>query len=78
MVIVDNLQTAHLASKESQMPVEEVGLRVLHRVAVNGVQKPSKLPFVKKNKPTSTNLQSCAIDAFMTNEILRTSSIIVS
>jgi len=42
LVIIDNLQLSHLASKESQMPKEKVGLRILHRLAVNGFEKPTK------------------------------------
>jgi len=42
LVIIDNLQLAHLASKESQLPKEKVGLRILHRLAINGSQKPMK------------------------------------
>ena len=36
LVIVDNLAVAHLAPPETQLPSEEVGLRVLHRVVVAG------------------------------------------
>jgi len=42
LVIIDNLQIAHMASKESQLPKEKVGLRILHRLAINGTQKPAK------------------------------------
>lgn len=37
-LLVDNLQVAHLAPPESQLPREAVGLRVLHRVVVAGVE----------------------------------------
>jgi len=36
VLIVDNLAVAHLASPETQLPADEVGLRVLHRVVVAG------------------------------------------
>ena len=36
VVLVDNLATAHLAPPDTQKPVSEIGLRVLHRVVVAG------------------------------------------
>lgn len=41
-LISDNLAIAHLASEDTQLPVEEVGLRVMHRTIVKGTFKPSK------------------------------------
>jgi len=49
LAIIDNLQLAHLASKESQLPLEQIGLRVLHRVSIVGVQEPAKVPDVENN-----------------------------
>lgn len=37
LILVDNLAVAHLASMETQLPREEAGLRVLHRIVVAGV-----------------------------------------
>lgn len=37
-LLVDNLQVAHLAPPETMLPPEEIGLRVLHRVVVAGVE----------------------------------------
>jgi alpha-ketoglutarate-dependent taurine dioxygenase len=42
LVIIDNLQIMHFASKETQLPKEEIGLRILHRLSINGVFKPVK------------------------------------
>ena len=36
-LVVDNLQVAHLAPPETMLPPREIGLRVLHRVVVAGV-----------------------------------------
>jgi len=49
LVIIDNLQVSHLASAESQMPKEKVGLRILHRLAVYGSEKPAKKENSKKH-----------------------------
>jgi alpha-ketoglutarate-dependent taurine dioxygenase len=42
LVVIDNQQIAHLASKESQLPRERVGLRILHRLSVTGFERPTK------------------------------------
>jgi alpha-ketoglutarate-dependent taurine dioxygenase len=39
-IMLDNLACAHLASPETQLPREEAGLRVLHRVVVAGGDAP--------------------------------------
>ncbi len=36
-IISDNLAVAHEATPQTQLPVEQVGLRVLHRTTVKGV-----------------------------------------
>lgn len=41
-LITDNLALAHEAAPETQYPVQEVGLRVLHRTTVAGIHVPSK------------------------------------
>ncbi|KAK7465207.1 hypothetical protein BaRGS_00037611 [Batillaria attramentaria] len=41
-IVADNLALAHQASPESQLPVSEVGLRILHRTAVEGKWRPRK------------------------------------
>lgn len=41
-IISDNLALGHEASPETQHPVEEVGLRVMHRTTVAGTAKPTK------------------------------------
>jgi len=41
LMITDNLAVCHLASEETQYPVEEVGLRVLHRTTIAGKYRPS-------------------------------------
>ena len=38
----DNLAVGHEASPDTQLPPEEIGLRVMHRVTVAGKTKPSK------------------------------------
>lgn len=42
-IISDNLAVAHEASPQTQRPVEQVGLRVLHRTTVKGTHMPVKL-----------------------------------
>ncbi|XP_076030549.1 alpha-ketoglutarate-dependent taurine dioxygenase-like [Oratosquilla oratoria] len=41
-IISDNLSVGHEASKESQLPRSQVGLRVLHRVTIEGHSSPKK------------------------------------
>lgn len=41
-IISDNLSVGHEASEETQYPVEQVGLRVMHRVTVAGKTPPAK------------------------------------
>ncbi|KAL5017589.1 hypothetical protein ScPMuIL_007178 [Solemya velum] len=41
-IITDNLALAHHPSKESQLEPAQIGLRVLHRVTVEGTSVPSK------------------------------------
>lgn len=41
-IISDNLAVGHEATPETQFPVSEVGLRILHRTTVKGTEKPSK------------------------------------
>mmetsp|Transcript_33328 Transcript_33328/g.83957 ORF Transcript_33328/g.83957 Transcript_33328/m.83957 type:complete len:326 (+) Transcript_33328:321-1298(+) len=41
-LITDNLALAHEATPETQLPVSQVGLRILHRTTVAGVHVPSK------------------------------------
>lgn len=41
-LITDNLALAHEATPETQLPVSEVGLRILHRTTVAGVHVPTK------------------------------------
>ena len=43
-IISDNLAVGHEATPETQRPVSEVGLRVLHRTTVQGKWKPLKEP----------------------------------
>mmetsp|Transcript_31270 Transcript_31270/g.74322 ORF Transcript_31270/g.74322 Transcript_31270/m.74322 type:complete len:279 (+) Transcript_31270:303-1139(+) len=42
LLITDNLALAHEATPDTQRPVSEVGLRVLHRTTVAGVHVPQK------------------------------------
>ena len=39
---LDNLAVGHVASPDTQLPPEEIGLRVMHRVTVAGKTRPSK------------------------------------
>ncbi|KAK6180430.1 hypothetical protein SNE40_012589 [Patella caerulea] len=41
-IISDNLAVGHEATPETQYPVSQVGLRVLHRTTIKGVNTPSK------------------------------------
>ncbi|XP_072173336.1 (3R)-3-[(carboxymethyl)amino]fatty acid oxygenase/decarboxylase-like [Diadema setosum] len=41
-IISDNLAVGHEATPETQLPVEQVGLRVLHRTTVKGTVPPTK------------------------------------
>lgn len=41
-LITDNLALAHEAEPETQLPVSQVGLRILHRVTVAGEHAPCK------------------------------------
>ena len=41
-IISDNLAIGHEASPDTQLPPEEVGLRVMHRTTVRGTHKPTK------------------------------------
>lgn len=41
-LITDNLALAHEAAPETQYPVQEVGLRILHRTTVAGIHVPIK------------------------------------
>lgn len=41
-IISDNLAVGHEATPETQLPVSQVGLRILHRTTVKGTEKPSK------------------------------------
>ncbi|CAH1244029.1 Hypp7203 [Branchiostoma lanceolatum] len=41
-IISDNLAVGHEASPQTQLPVEQVGLRVLHRTTVKGTVPPKK------------------------------------
>ena len=43
LVIIDNLAVAHMASPGTQYDRKEVGLRVMHRVTINGRHKPIDL-----------------------------------
>ena len=40
--IMDNLGLAHYASPDTQLPVEEAGLRILHRTTIAGTNRPTK------------------------------------
>jgi len=42
LIISDNLAVGHEATPETQLPVAEVGLRVLHRVTIAGTKAPTK------------------------------------
>ena len=44
VVVVDNLAVAHLAPPETQLPPEEIGLRVLHRVVTAGEAPLGRVP----------------------------------
>ena len=57
-LMTDNLALAHIATTDIQLPREEIGLRVLHRVSVVGTMPPhqepppvQKQPPVKDAKP---------------------------
>lgn len=41
-IISDNLAVGHLASPETQLPPDQVGLRVMHRTIVRGTYRPAK------------------------------------
>ncbi len=41
-IISDNLALGHEAHPDTQRPVSEVGLRVMHRVTVKGKKAPQK------------------------------------
>ena len=41
-IISDNLALGHMASPETQYPVEQVGLRIMHRVTIAGKFTPTK------------------------------------
>ena len=41
-IISDNLAVGHEASPDTQLPREEIGLRVMHRVTIAGRHRPSK------------------------------------
>jgi len=43
-IISDNLAVGHEADPATQLPREEVGLRVMHRVTIAGLQPPRKSP----------------------------------
>ncbi len=44
-IISDNLAVGHLASPDTQLPREEVGLRVMHRTIVKGTYRPDRVPY---------------------------------
>ena len=48
-IISDNQAVGHEASPQTQYPVEEVGLRILHRTTIKGTEVP-----VKKYKVQAT------------------------
>ena len=41
-IITDNLAVGHEATPETQLPQEEVGLRIMHRTTVKGQHEPKK------------------------------------
>ena len=41
-IISDNLAVGHEASPETQLPEEQVGLRIMHRTTVKGQYTPQK------------------------------------
>ena len=41
-MISDNLAVGHFASPQTQHPIEEVGLRILHRTTIKGFYPPQK------------------------------------
>jgi len=43
VIVSDNLAVAHKASKDTQRPSSEVGLRLLHRISVLGTHEPLSL-----------------------------------
>ena len=43
LIITDNLAVGHEASADTQLPREEIGLRVMHRVTIAGRHRPTKL-----------------------------------
>lgn len=48
-LITDNLAVAHMAHANTQLPRQDVGLRIMHRTIVRGVSRPSKIPGLKRN-----------------------------
>ena len=50
-LMTDNLALAHIASADTQLPQEEIGLRVLHRVSVAGTMPPLKRPPPLEEQP---------------------------
>ena len=50
LLITDNLAVAHMASPGTQYDRTEVGLRVMHRVTVNGKYQPIDLRLINDNK----------------------------
>lgn len=49
-IISDNLSLAHIATPATQLPPEEIGLRVMHRTIVKGLSRPSKWVRHKQKK----------------------------
>ncbi len=41
-IITDNLAVGHKANAETQLPVEEIGLRIMHRTTIQGKHVPQK------------------------------------
>ena len=41
-IISDNLAVGHEATPETQLPQEEVDLRIMHRTTVKGLYEPKK------------------------------------
>eukprot|EP00914_Ancora_sagittata_P030099 GHVO01059839.1.p1 GENE.GHVO01059839.1~~GHVO01059839.1.p1 ORF type:complete len:137 (-),score=18.44 GHVO01059839.1:106-516(-) len=50
-IISDNLAVGHEATPQTQLPRSEVGLRVLHRTTVKGIEAPTKKYTVEKKRP---------------------------
>jgi len=48
-IISDNLAVGHEADPATQLPREEVGLRVMHRVTIAGSQPPRKSSATSRN-----------------------------